>query len=272
MADLENATSNDGQAATQDTGPAAVQDTVQSGGDAAGQSAPTDEGFGKIDPKTLPPELRKAYDSMLTDYKQKTTKVSETVKAEVAKATEAFKAKADFYDQLAGQESFVKQWNEYVKTANGQQNAQPDNPVMAELQEIKAKIQEREVAEVINAFSEAVDEKGAKMHPDFDKLNGVIVGKNDQVGEYSLLRACIELSPGNSPDEKLAAGYKTAKQLFDQIFEDGKKAGMGQMRMKVQRSTEPPSGSSVNTNVTDKKPKNAHEAFEMARQGIAVQR
>src|SRR6266850_4336901 len=83
-----------------------------------GQSASADESFTRIDPNTLPPQLRTAYNNMLTDYKQKTTSLAERIKQETAKAAEAYRQKADFYDQFSGQEEFVKQWNSYVQKVN----------------------------------------------------------------------------------------------------------------------------------------------------------
>jgi hypothetical protein len=138
------------------------------------------------------------------------------------------------------------------------------------------KMQISELTQVTDAFAEAVNEKGEKMHPDFDRLNEVVIGKT-QVGnsteEYSLLRACVELAQGKTPQEKLAMGYKTAKELHDKIFEEGRKAGMGRLQTKVLNGTNPPSGSSGEVlSVTDKKPKNAHEALAMARRGQMVSR
>jgi hypothetical protein len=277
--DLEtSATPEPASAATQDTGPAPDQGTAQPDGEAKGQSAPVEEKFGDVDPKTLPPQLKAVYDNMLRGFKEKTTKVSDTVKAEVAKATESLKAKADLYDQFAGRQDFVDQWNEYVRAANGQPSV-PTDPVQRELQEIKAELakraeadQQREVSEIVDAFRDATNDKGEKLNPDFDKLNSIVVGQAGDGSEYSLLRCYIELAQGASPQEKLAAGYKAAKAEYDRIFEEGRKSGMGHMRAKVQRSTEPPTGTSISANVTEKYPKDAREALDLAYQGISVRR
>lgn len=245
--------------------------------------APTEDIFKGIDPKSLPPQLKAVYDSMLTDYRGKTAKISESIKSEVAKATESYKQKADQYDSIASQESFVSKWNEYVKEQEKQSNqggAQPGDPVLAEmkakLDEMTQKIQISELSQITDAFAEAKDEKGQKIHHQFDELNHIHIGKlqiGDKSEDFSLLRGCVELSQGANPSEKLANGYKMAKAVYDGIFEAGKKAGMGRLAQKAQNGTQPPTNMSSDAlTVTDKKPKNAREAMEMARRGQMVSR
>lgn len=243
-----------------------------------------EEIFKGIDPNRLPPEAKAAYNSMLKDYREKTARLSETIKTEAQKATEAYRSKAELYDSIATQEEFVKQWNEYVQKANqapqSQQSQQGSDPVLsqmeAKLNEMNQKIQMNELSQVTNAFAEAVDEKGQPLHPDFDQLNSIQIGtaKNGgQAEEFSLLRACVELADGKNPQDKLANGYKAAKALRDQIFEEGKKAGMGRLQAKALNGTNPPSTATGEVlSVTDKKPKNAHEALALARRGLVVSR
>jgi hypothetical protein len=132
-----------------------------------------------------------------------------------------------------------------------------------------------ELAQVRDAFADAVNEKGEKIHPDFDKFNEIIVGQlneGNDAEDFSLLRACIELAPGTNPNEKLANGYKQAKQMYEAIFEEGRKAGMGRLQAKVLNGTQPPTNVGSGLSVTEKKPRNAHEAIEMARKGLVVSR
>lgn len=246
-------------------------------------ATPGDDLFKGVDPNRLSPELKQSYDSMLRDYREKTTKLSETTKSEVQKATEAYRQKAEHYDQIAREESFVKQWNEYVQKAqsvqaNGQEaNSNPELAQMkATLNEMTQKIQMSELSQVTDSFAEAVNEKGEKMHPDFDQLNGMSIGQLNSNGKqenFSLLRACIELSTGKTPQERLANGYKSAKALRDSIFDEGKKAGMGRLQQKIQNGSLPPSNAAGEVlSVTDKRPKTAHEALAMARRGQVVSR
>jgi len=232
--------------------------------------------FKGIDPKTLTPKERQLYNSMLTDYRTKTGKLSETVKSQVEKEVAAYREKASQYEMIANEEAFVKQWNDYVKKTQEQTGESPKqgDPVLTELQEkfksMEQKLQQAELSKVTDAFAEAVDDKGVKLRPDFDALNNKIIGK---VGneEYSLLRASIEMASGRTPQEKLANGYKAAKAFHDAIFEEGRKAGLGRLQEKSRNGTIPPSNSGGEVlTTTEKRPKNAHEALQMARRGIKV--
>lgn len=257
-----------------------VEETSPNGGQAT-EAAPT-ELFQGMDPNKLPPQAKVFYDQMLRDYREKTTRLSETIKSEAAKAAEAYKSKAETYDQIAAQEEFVKQWNDYVKKSQGQgenpQNA--GDPVLTEmkakLDEMNQKIQLNEMGQITESFADAVNEKGEKIHPDFDALNDIVVGEianGPQKEPFSLLRAAVELAQGSNPQEKLANGYKMAKAARDAIFEEGRKAGMGRVQQKVINGTQPAAHSVGDTlSITDKKPKNAREALDMARKGIIVSR
>lgn len=264
----------------------ALNGTGATDGQAQGQLAPggaPEDIFKNINPNQLPPQLKAVYDSMLTDYRSKTAKLSETIKSESQKATEAYREKAQYYDQIASQESFVNKWNEYVKEQEKQATqggAQPGDPVLAEmkaqLQEMNQKIQISELSQVTEAFADAVDEKGQKIHAQFDELNHIHIGKlggGDKSEDFSLLRGCVELAQGANPQEKLANGYKMAKAVYDGIFESGKKAGMGRLAQKAQNGTNPPTNATSEIlSVTDKKPKSAREALDMARRGQMVSR
>jgi len=236
-----------------------------------------------LDINTLPANVRayveKINKDMVRGFTEKTSKLSETTKAEVEKAVQSYRDKADRFDQIATQEEFVKQWNDYVqKVTTSGQTPQAGDPKLAQLeakfQEMNEKIQLTELSQVTDAFADALDDKGEKLHPEFDQLNSISIGKlkegNDSE-DFSILRACVELAEGNTPQEKLANGYKSAKSVYDSIFEAGKKAGMGRLQTKVMNGTNPPSRSGGDVmSVTDKKPKNAHEALELARRGIRV--
>jgi hypothetical protein len=268
-----------------DNSPKAEPDATTSGTGAprgqASEAAPTDDLFKGVDPNRLPPEVKAHYDSMLRDYREKTAKLSETIKSESAKAAEAFKAKAEFYDEIATQEEFVKMWNEYVQKAQlPQADQQPGDPKLtqmeAKLQEMHQKMQIQEMAEVTDAFASAVDEKGTPLHPDFDELNMLSIGQvQTQNGpeDFSLLRACAQMAEGKTPQEKLANGYKAAKAAHDHIFEKGKKAGMGRLQAKMMNGSLPPSNAGGDVlSVTEKKPRTAKEALDLARRNIVVSR
>lgn len=253
--------------------------TAQPAGQVAGQSAPGEEIFKGMDPTKLPPELRTHYDNMLRDYRDKTGKLSENIKTQVTKATEQYRKDAELFRQLSGQDEFVKQWNDYVqKATTQQQQSQAVQGLPPEVQErlqkvdmLAQKVERADALESINAFADAVDDKGAKLHPDFDKYAEVTLGTHAQAGEYSLLRASMELATGNSIQEKMENGYKLAKATYDRIFEEGKKAGMGRLQTKAKSGSFAPS--SVNAgNMAPRQAKDAVEALKFARQGLEVYR
>lgn len=258
---------------------AAQNGNGQPNSQANGQSAAGSESFvpKNVDLNTLPPQVRAYVDEvnkqMVRGFTEKTTKLSETVKSETAKAVEAFKQKAEFYDQIAKEEAFVKMWNEHV-----QRSSQPDpnvDPTQQKLeaierrqQEIDVKVRTAETLEVINAFAEAKDAKGQKLHPDFDKLSELKIGTHQKSGQYDLLRAAIELAPGNSSHEKMENGYKAAKATYDAIFEEGKKAGMGRVQQRAQNGSFAPTGVTNATGTAPHRAKDAMEALQFAKQGL----
>lgn len=269
---------NSNVAVDNQSGPTDQQvDTSQVNGQSAGQSEHVDELFQGVDPNKLPPQLKAQHDNMVKTYREKTQKLSETLKAEIAKATAPFEQKAKTYEQFAQQEEFVKQWNEYVEKTNGSMNGKPgEDPgvaqMKAQLNEINQKMQASEMAQITNAFADAVDDKGQALHGEFDKLNEIYVGKLQDGSDFSLLRACVELSQGTAA-EKLTSGYKMAEAVYKGIFEAGKKAGMGRLETKKLNGSIPPTntiGEVLST--TDQKPKSAREALALAKRGVMVSR
>jgi hypothetical protein len=258
------------------SGPAGVDvGTSATGGQAPG-AAPAEDLFKGVDPNRLPPEVRGHYDQMLRDYREKTGKLSETVKSETAKAVEAFKQKAEFYDQLITQEEFVRQWNEHVQKVSAAESAKQDDPTVKlekKLQALEAQVMKSSTVETINAFAGAVDEKGQKIYSDFDKLNGIVVSEvqnpDGSRQEISMLGVAIDAAPGKTVQEKLVNGYKTAKKVYDTIFEEGKKAGMGRLQTKAFNGTQPPS-STPPVSGPSRRPKNALEALQFAKAGLPV--
>ena len=278
MPDLPSPTPENGSAATPATEPAPATGTVQPNGDAGTrQSAPVEESFTRVDPNTLPPELRHAYDNMLRDYKEGTTKLSERIKSETAKAVEAYKQKAEWYDSALKDEKLVKMINEYVNSA-----AASNDPSMANLpkelqeklrkvDEIDQELKQTKAIETVNAFKEAADDKGNLLHPEFEKYQGMTIGTHPELGEYSILRAAVELALGETPAEKLENAYKTVDAMYKSAFEEGRKAGMGRVQEKLKNGSQPPS--SVNAASTaPRQPKNALEALQFARQGLVPNR
>lgn len=253
----------------------AQQEPVSSTGTAptngeARQSAPVEDNFTRVDPNTLPPQLKQTYENMLRDYKDKTARVSETAKTEAAKMTEAYKKKADFYDAFVQHEDLVKYYEDFRQKLT-QPPANPTDPQNQEIQTVKQQIQEIQAQKVIEDFQNAKNEKGDFINGDFEKLGNIVVGEipnqDGTKNTYSLLRAAVELASGTTPAEKLMNGYKSAKATFDAIFEEGKKMGMGRIQAKVRNSSLPPSSVNPGSSAPHRA-KNALEALQFAKQGL----
>lgn len=255
----------------------------QTGGEAAGAGATETESFipKGLDVNTLPPEVRAHIDKinkdMVRGFTEKTTGIANRIKAEVEKATTQYKEKAQLYDQLSGNEDFVKLWNDHVQRSQNQtRDLDPNDPqvkVMKELEDLKVKVHQEEANRVIEAFANAVDEKGNKLNGDFDRLNEIMLGDlvnaDGSKSSYSLLRAAIELAPGETTKERIANGYKSAKAVVDAIYEEGRKVGLGRVQSKASNASLPPSDSSTPSKIAPHRPKNALEAVEFAKQGYS---
>lgn len=282
---ISTATSETGATGTSITGAEATGlENGQPNGEAgSGQSATGSESFipQGVDLKSLPPALRAHIEKMNSDmvrgFTEKTTKLAQTIKTETEKAVEAYRQKAEFYDQFVNHPDLVKQYNDYVARLQQQATAQQektgavDEKVIQEIQQIKTELQTAKVLEHVNAFADAKDGKGALLHPDFEKLSNFKIGTHSKAGDYDLLRASVELAPGKTPQEKLENGYKAAKATYDAIFEEGRKAGMGRIQQKLKNGSLPPSTSTA-ASIAPRRPKNAMEALEFARQGLEVAR
>lgn len=279
MSDLTNASPAPAVSASPSMGTDAPQaGNIQPTGE-AGQGATGSESFlpQGVDHNTLPPVLRAELDrinkEMVRGFTAKTQELAEERKK--YEGYDTFKQKAELYEQFATNPEFIKRWNGFVEESNGKNGQAQEDPtaaIKAEIAEVKQQMQVRELSEFADAFASAKDEKGQLLNPDFDMLGGLQLGKNSDGDEYSLLRACVELSQGKTPQEKLTAGYKAAKQIRDQIFEEGRKHGMGKMLSKVRNSTEAPTISSDKGSFTgDPKKLSVREARELAERGVVVQ-
>lgn len=276
---IDSNASPDAGAAVTPSGPAASSaGTIQPAGE-AGQGATGAENFlpQGVDLNSLPPAVRAELDrinkEMVRGFTAKTQKLAEDQKKYGDYDT--LKERASLYDQIAQQDEFVNQWNDFVKKQGAppdQANAaDPNHEIKKQLEQMQTKFQEIELKEFVDAFAAAKDEKGQDMNPDFDVLNGIQMGKNQQGQDYSLLRACVELSQGASPQDRVKMGYQAARKIRDQILEEGRKQGMGKMLSKVRNSTEAPTITSDKGVFTgDPKSLTTREARELAEKGIVL--
>lgn len=282
---ISTASPENGSEAAPETGTSpVVNGNGQTNGEANGQSATGSESFvpKNVDLNNLPPQVRAYVEEvnkqMVRGFTEKTTGLSEKVKSETTKAIEAYRQKADWYDAATKDEKLVSMINDYVQklqTAPDPTKASIPPELQQRLEkvdQIEMRLKTAETLEVINAFADAKDDKGNPIHPDFDKFSGLKIGTHAKAGDYDLLRASIELAPGNTPQEKMENGYKAAKATYDSIFEEGKKAGMGRIQQKARNGNFSPSSVGNASGTAPRQPKNALEALEFARQGLAPNR
>lgn len=262
MPDLTAPADNPGSpaAANPSPGPAQAPVTGQAPAGQPGGSGPSGDTFWSGDVNSLPPQLRPAYDSMLRDYREKTGGLSEE-----RKALAAAKEKAAEYDKLVSDQEFVQRWNDYITQKS---NAQPEPPADPKIMDLERRLAVRETADFMNAFAEAVDDKGQKIRDDFDRLNGIMIGEN-----VSLLNACIQCVGQGEISERVSKGYDLAKKVWAQVYDVGYKAGRGKVGQVVRDGTEPPTPTAgQQVYAGDPKKITPREAVRLARQGITVPR
>ena len=210
----------------------------------AGTAEPIEETLGNIDPKTLPPELKQKYDSMLGDYKKKTAEL-----ADQRKDYESVSERAKLVDMITSDPEFVTWWNN--KYSSGQ--AQPQAPAYAD-PALKAEVDTLKASLLLKDFKAT--------HTDFDELD-----------KDSLITGYVKLNPPSSEREwskTLEKAYAYASNLRNSWREEGKKEGLSRISEKAGQSSMPPSSSAPNTFQGDQKKVSVSEAIDMARRGIKL--
>jgi len=262
------------------TGTAPTQQTVPNGtvSDATSNGAQTapDDTFTSVDVKSLPPELKAKYDSMLSDYKRKTSEV-----AQQRKEVESARQKAQAYDQLSSDPAFVEYWNGLSKT----QQAQVRDDAGITDQEFNAAFESKDnfakfiqkVAQVSTAQSqqEITNLKADLMIKDFKARNPDF----DELNEDKAIEIQIKADPrsySNDPklwDKAMTDAIQNVRRVQSKWVEKGRKEGLSRVAEKVNQSTLPPT-SSPEQLYPGGDPKNLSvaEAADLARRGIKVPR
>lgn len=239
------------------------------------QTAP-DENFTSVDVNSLAPELKAKYDSMLSDYKRKTSEIAQQ-RRELESAAE--KAKA--YDQISSDPAFVEYWNGLTKS----QQAQVREDAGITDQEFNAAFESKDnfakfiqkVAHVSNAQSqqEITNLKADLMikdfksrHPDFEELN-----------EDKAIEIQIKADPRsytNDPkqwERAMSDAIENVRRVQSKWIEKGRKEGLARVSEKVNQSTNPPTASPEQIYPGgDAKKLSVAESIELARRGIRVPR
>lgn len=243
--------------------PAAAGDgTAETSGSqgVSGEAQPTEEQFGGVDIKTLPPELKQKYDAMLRDYKDKTTKL-----ADERKKFDPISKKAEALDQLLQDQKFID-WYNSTQNPTPDPNAEPPSEqelIKQELQTLKSELVNREAMETVTSFENEVDDKGQKLRPDYEELSN-----------EGLISGYLQINPPKSKKEfsaKLNEAYTWAKTVSSKFKEAGRKQAYEEMQKKAAGGTLPPqTGVKGTYEGTDPRKLSAAEAVELARKGIRV--
>lgn len=264
---------------------------TQSGQATEGQSAPAEESFSNIDPKTLPPELQAVYKNLQSDYTKKTQSVADVRK------------KAEQYDQLSKDQKFIDYWNGLSKQQKAEykeQKAEAEKrlgekitddrftkafeskdgflDLIAEVvketsakdrKEIEALKQYKTVNEassIVEAFATEKGTDGKPLRPDFYALD-----------EDGLISGFLKLSApekGYTAEEYpafLDKAYNWSKTLSQKYYEKGKQEALTRIQQKVSTSSNPPTQAAKGA-YTGPEPKKmtVREAMDLAKRGIKV--
>jgi hypothetical protein len=219
---------------------------------ASGQAAPVEETFTNVDPNSLPPKERVAYDNMLRDYKKKTAEIAELRRK--AEAHDAWQR-----EQASKQRITDEDYNRAFESKDGMTQflQKAAEPVVQELQQTKMELASTKADLFIKDFK-------AK-HPDFEDLDS-----------DGLITGYVQLNPPKGEPEwgtRMKEAYAYAKKLRSKWEDAGYKRGITRVEEKAAQSTELPSSSPAQVYPGGDPTKlTAKEAVELARRGIRVPR
>lgn len=257
------------------------------------QSAPAEESFSSIDPKTLSPEMQAVYKNLQADYTKKTMSI-----ADVRKKAEAFdkvssrpdfkgwwegaskEQKADFKEQKAevekklgekiSDEDFTKAFNSKDEFLSFLERVVQDRSEKSQkkIEKLEQQLSVKDAADTVEAFATEVDkETGKQVRPDFYSLD-----------EDQLISGFLSVNPPKDTSskaytQKLNEAYGWAKQVSQKYYEKGKAEALQIIQKKAAASTEPPTqGAKGAYTGPDPKKISSSEAYQLAKKGIRVPR
>lgn len=263
------------------------------------QSAPVEESFSSIDPKTLPPELQALHKSLQADYTRKTQAAAERMKQ-----VEALEKKAKAYDQLTGDQRFKEYWtglnrqekaefkaekaiaeealgkkisdDEFAKAFESKESfldlvkrvaneARTDD--QRRIQELEQKLTVSVAQDVVDAFVTELGQDGKPMRTDFYELNDP---------KYSLISGFLQVNPpeNQSPEayrQRLDEAYSWAKSLSQDFYNKGKAEALSILQKKAAASSEMPTQAAKGVySGPDPKKLSVREAMELAKKGQRI--
>lgn len=281
------------EVASGQTAPATTETPSQNGSATTqGQSAPAEESFSSIDPKTLSPELLAVYKNLQADYTKKTMSI-----ADVRKKAEAFdkvssrsdfkdwwggaskEQKADFKEQKAviektlGEKITDTEFNDAFLSKDGFLNLlarvsqmQGENS-QKKIEKLEQQLSVKDAADVVESFATEMGNDGKPVRPDFYSLD-----------EDQLITGYLQVNqPENTSQQayiaKLNDAYSWAKTVSQKYYEKGKSEALQIIQKKAAASSEPPTNAAKGAYTgPDPKKMSVREALELAKKGIRVPR
>jgi len=259
---------------------------------------PVDESFTEIDPNTLSAENQKAYKNMLTDYKRKTQAVADQRRSIEANQREAeeLRQKASVYDQISSDEAFIDYWNSLPAqggaTPTGQPTAQQAQALGLSDEDFNEALSSKEgfskvLERTIKGHSEREkirqdqleadlrvqkanqfvrDFKSKPDYTDFDKYD-----KHKFITYQVALHRPHPKSSEKDWDKLLNGAYSNAKNVYNDIYNEGYQAGIQRLKQKEGNLSETPTRGTGPV-YQGGKPKeiSTSEAFDLAKRGIRV--
>lgn len=256
------------------------------------QSAPAEESFSSIDPKTLSPEMQAVYKNMQADYTKKTMSV-----ADMRKKADAFdkvssrsdfkdwwsgaskEQKADFKEQKAevekklgekiSDEDFTKAFNSKDDFLSFLERVVQDRSEKSQkkIEKLEQQLSVKDAADTVESFATEVGKDGKPVRPDFYSLD-----------EDQLISGFLSVNPPDDNSQKaytqkLNEAYGWAKQVSQKYYEKGKAEALQIIQKKAAASTEPPTQAAKGAYTgPDPKKITPAEAFQLAKKGIRVPR
>ncbi len=257
-----------------------------------GQSAPAEESFSSIDPKTLPPELQAVYKNLQSDYTKKTMSI-----ADVRKKADAFDKvrsrsdfnewwtgaskgqKADFKEQKAeaekrlgekiSDEEFTKAFASKDDFLSFLERVVQDRSEKSQkkIDRLEQQLSVKEAQDVVESFATEVGKDGKAVRPDFYQLD-----------EDQLITGFLNVNPPENTSQqayvaKLNEAYGWAKATTQKYYEKGKAEALAIIQKKAAGSTEPPTQAAKGAYTgPDPKKMSVRDAMELAKKGIRVPR
>lgn len=256
------------------------------------QSAPAEESFTSIDPKTLTPELQALHKQLLGDYTKKTMSIADVRKK--AEAYDKVASRSDFKDWWSGasvqqkaeyreqkqeaekrlgekisDQEFTKAFDSKEDFLSFMERLQQigNEKSQKKIEKLEQQLSEKDAQDTVDSFATEVGQDGKPVRPDFYSLD-----------EDQLISGFLRINPAkdNSRDayvERLNQAYAWSKAVSQKYYEKGRSEALQVIQKKAAASTEPPTQAAKGAYTgPDPKKMSVREAMDLAKKGIRVPR